>query len=75
MSTASAAGFHHVELWVPDLEAAALTWGWLLGRLGWTASQFPFALTDSDAQIAGRLEQMAVIRLEPAGQSLLHPAS
>ena len=46
-----------------------------LGRLGWTASQFPFALTDSDAQIAGRLEQMAVIRLEPAGQSLLHPAS
>ena len=36
MSTASAAGFHHVELWVPDLEAAALTWGWLLGRLGWT---------------------------------------
>ena len=40
-----------------------------VGRLAWPASQFPFALTDSDAQIAARLEQMAVIRLEPAGQA------
>lgn len=45
------------------------------GRLGWAASQFPFAITDSDAQIGARLEQMAVIRLDPAGQGLLHPAS
>jgi catechol 2,3-dioxygenase-like lactoylglutathione lyase family enzyme len=25
---------HHVELWVPDLDRAATSWGWLLGRLG-----------------------------------------
>jgi catechol 2,3-dioxygenase-like lactoylglutathione lyase family enzyme len=30
---------HHVELWVPDLPRAARTWGWLLGRLGWTPYQ------------------------------------
>ncbi|WP_306336867.1 trifunctional class I SAM-dependent methyltransferase/NUDIX hydrolase/VOC family protein [Streptomyces sp. KL118A] len=27
-------GVHHVELWVPDLEAAEVSWGWLLGELG-----------------------------------------
>ncbi|WP_329335094.1 VOC family protein [Streptomyces sp. NBC_00663] len=25
---------HHVELWVPDLERAVTSWGWLLERLG-----------------------------------------
>jgi catechol 2,3-dioxygenase-like lactoylglutathione lyase family enzyme len=25
---------HHVELWVPDLDRAASSWGWLLGELG-----------------------------------------
>jgi catechol 2,3-dioxygenase-like lactoylglutathione lyase family enzyme len=25
---------HHIELWVPDLERAAGSWGWLLERLG-----------------------------------------
>ncbi|QIY98082.1 VOC family protein [Streptomyces sp. S1D4-11] len=25
---------HHVELWVPDLERAVRSWGWLLERLG-----------------------------------------
>jgi catechol 2,3-dioxygenase-like lactoylglutathione lyase family enzyme len=29
-------GFHHVELWVADLERAREEWGWLLGRLGFT---------------------------------------
>lgn len=28
------AGFHHVEVWVADLEAARTEWGWLLERLG-----------------------------------------
>jgi catechol 2,3-dioxygenase-like lactoylglutathione lyase family enzyme len=28
-------GFHHVELWMADLAAAAPRWGWLLGELGW----------------------------------------
>lgn len=32
-------GVHHVELWVPDLEAAERSWGWLLGGLGWTPYQ------------------------------------
>jgi catechol 2,3-dioxygenase-like lactoylglutathione lyase family enzyme len=32
-------GFHHVELWVPDLAAAVAEWGWLLGELGWEQFQ------------------------------------
>lgn len=36
------AGFHHVELWVADLEDAKAEWGWLLQRLGFTlASEWP----------------------------------
>ncbi|GGJ09812.1 VOC family protein [Streptomyces brasiliensis] len=30
---------HHVELWVPDLRRAVMSWGWLLERLGWTPYQ------------------------------------
>ncbi|MFG2954552.1 VOC family protein [Streptomyces sp. NPDC048291] len=30
---------HHVELWVPDLDRATESWGWLLGNLGWTPYQ------------------------------------
>lgn len=30
---------HHVELWVPDLERAAASWGWLLERLGYERHQ------------------------------------
>ncbi|MBQ1048296.1 VOC family protein [Micromonospora sp. C51] len=30
---------HHVELWIPDLDAAMRSWGWLLGELGWTSFQ------------------------------------
>ncbi|MFI6346499.1 VOC family protein [Streptomyces sp. NPDC050560] len=30
---------HHIELWVPDLERARTTWGWLLTRLGWEKYQ------------------------------------
>ncbi|WP_245528956.1 VOC family protein [Beutenbergia cavernae] len=28
---------HHVELWVEDLPEATASWGWLLGRLGYSA--------------------------------------
>lgn len=28
------AGFHHVELWVSDIESARSDWGWLLRRVG-----------------------------------------
>lgn len=30
---------HHVELWLPDVEAAETSLGWLLGELGWTEYQ------------------------------------
>jgi len=30
---------HHVELWVPDLDRAARSWGWLLGELGYQPFQ------------------------------------
>lgn len=27
-------GFHHVEVWISDLDEARREWGWLLARLG-----------------------------------------
>jgi catechol 2,3-dioxygenase-like lactoylglutathione lyase family enzyme len=30
---------HHVELWVPDLDRAIVSWGWLLGALGYRLYQ------------------------------------
>lgn len=30
---------HHVELWVPDLQRALTSWGWLLQQLGYTEFQ------------------------------------
>ncbi|MEV7547193.1 VOC family protein [Streptomyces sp. NPDC089915] len=30
---------HHVEIWVPDLERAAVSFGWLLEALGYTPFQ------------------------------------
>jgi catechol 2,3-dioxygenase-like lactoylglutathione lyase family enzyme len=30
---------HHVELWVPDLDRAVVSWGWLLGALGYRLYQ------------------------------------
>jgi catechol 2,3-dioxygenase-like lactoylglutathione lyase family enzyme len=32
-------GFHHVEVWVPDLDGALPSWGWLMTTLGWTPYQ------------------------------------
>lgn len=33
---------HHVELWVPDLDRAVASWGWLLAELGYEMFQeFP----------------------------------
>lgn len=32
-------GFHHVELWVADLNQAITEWGWLLPRLGFELRQ------------------------------------
>jgi catechol 2,3-dioxygenase-like lactoylglutathione lyase family enzyme len=33
-------GLHHIELWVPDIEAAKRSWGWLLTELGWVLDEF-----------------------------------
>jgi catechol 2,3-dioxygenase-like lactoylglutathione lyase family enzyme len=30
---------HHVELWVPDLDRAVASWGWLLAELGYVEFQ------------------------------------
>jgi catechol 2,3-dioxygenase-like lactoylglutathione lyase family enzyme len=30
---------HHVEIWVPDLDRAIVSWGWLLGALGYRLYQ------------------------------------
>jgi catechol 2,3-dioxygenase-like lactoylglutathione lyase family enzyme len=30
---------HHVEVWVPDLDRAVASWGWLLGALGYHVFQ------------------------------------
>jgi catechol 2,3-dioxygenase-like lactoylglutathione lyase family enzyme len=30
---------HHIELWVPNLDRAAATWGWLLTELGYDLFQ------------------------------------
>jgi catechol 2,3-dioxygenase-like lactoylglutathione lyase family enzyme len=30
---------HHVEVWVPDLDRAMTSWGWLLQTLGYTTFQ------------------------------------
>jgi catechol 2,3-dioxygenase-like lactoylglutathione lyase family enzyme len=30
---------HHVEVWVPDLDRATVSFGWLLGALGYTVFQ------------------------------------
>jgi len=36
------AGFHHVEVWVANLEEARAEWGWLLRQVGFTLeSEWP----------------------------------
>lgn len=39
MEHAATGTLHHIELWVPDLERAVATWGWLLGELGYQPYQ------------------------------------
>lgn len=35
----ASASVHHIELWVPDYEAARPRWNWLLATLGWADFQ------------------------------------
>jgi catechol 2,3-dioxygenase-like lactoylglutathione lyase family enzyme len=59
---------HHVTLWVPDLNQAERSWGWLLGELGyvidrslgevvlfWHSSGFAVALEQSPDMVPGML--------------------
>jgi catechol 2,3-dioxygenase-like lactoylglutathione lyase family enzyme len=39
MSTPTTGTPHHIEIWVPDLDRAILSWGWLLQQLGYTLFQ------------------------------------
>ena len=39
MTSPVAGLIHHVELWVPDLERAVDSWGWLLTELGYQPFQ------------------------------------
>ena len=60
---------HHVELWVPDLERAVASWGWLLTALGyqpfqdwpggrsWRAGHTYIVVEQSPALTAGRHER------------------
>src|SRR5215475_5002441 len=34
-----AGAVHHIELWVPNLDRAIVSWGWLLGALGYRLYQ------------------------------------
>ncbi|MDQ6616269.1 MAG: VOC family protein [Actinomycetota bacterium] len=59
---------HHLTLWVPDLRRAEVSWGWLLGELGYTqdrslgmvllfrhGSGFAVALEQSPDMVPGML--------------------
>lgn len=39
MEPAATGTLHHIELWVPDLDRAMASWGWLLGELGYELYQ------------------------------------
>jgi len=69
MESAPDGMLHHVELWVPDLERAAGSWGWLLAALGyqpfqdwpggrsWRAGHTYIVVEQSPAMTAGRHER------------------
>lgn len=64
---------HHLTLWVPDLERAGPSWGWLLGELGFErdptnqsvllfrSEGFALVLEESDDMVPGMLHS----RLRP----------
>lgn len=60
-------GVHHVELWVPALDRAEESWGWLLEQLGWLRFQ------NWDAGRSWRLgDTYIVIEQSPALTSATH---
>src|SRR5580704_3462321 len=65
-SRPAAGMIHHIELWVPNLDRAIHSWGWLLGALGyrlyqdwpggrsWGAGHSYIVVEQSPARTAGR---------------------
>jgi hypothetical protein len=65
-SVPAAGMIHHVELWVPNLDRAIVSWGWLLTSLGyrlyqdwpggrsWGAGHTYIVVEQSPARTAGR---------------------
>jgi catechol 2,3-dioxygenase-like lactoylglutathione lyase family enzyme len=78
---------HHVELWVPDLDRAMATWGWLLSELGykpfgewpggrsWRSGHTYIVLEQSPDRTAGRHDRcrpgLNHLAFHVAGQDLV----
>ena len=66
LNSPAAGMIHHIELWVPDLDRAIVSWGWLLTALGyrlyqdwpggrsWGAGHTYIVVEQSPARTAGR---------------------
>jgi len=66
LDRAAVGAIHHVELWVPDLDRAIVSWGWLLTALGyrmfqdwpggrsWRTEHAYIVVEQSPARTAGR---------------------
>ncbi|QHC31192.1 VOC family protein [Streptomyces sp. HF10] len=64
---------HHVELWVPDLDRAVLSWGWLLGSLGWEPYQeWPAGRSRRPGEICLVVERSPALR-SGAGHDRMRP--
>ncbi|MFD8716572.1 VOC family protein [Streptomyces sp. NPDC059629] len=65
---------HHIELWVPDLDRAARSWGWLLGSLGWTPYQsWPEGRSWRLGQTYVVVERSPALRGGDAGRERMRP--
>jgi len=70
MDHADTGVLHHIELWVPSLSRAEVSWGWLLGELGyqlfqdwpegksWRAGATYIVLEQSPARIVVRHDRL-----------------
>jgi catechol 2,3-dioxygenase-like lactoylglutathione lyase family enzyme len=70
MDHAGTGTLHHIELWVPSLTRSEVSWGWLLGELGygpdgewpggksWKAGDTSIVLEQSPARIVVRHDRL-----------------
>ncbi|MEU9379513.1 VOC family protein [Streptomyces sp. NPDC048279] len=65
---------HHIELWVADLDRAAESWGWLLGRLGWAPYQdWPAGRSWRHGSTYLVIERSPALRGADAGHDRMRP--